>query len=53
MLALMQSDGSITLDDLAARWQRDCSFKPSMDAIARQELIEGWSLAVKRTLNAN
>ena len=30
MLALMQSDPSITLDDLAARWQRDAGFTPNM-----------------------
>ena len=50
MLALMQSDASITLDDLAARWQRDASFTPSMDDAARQGLVAGWDLAMKRTL---
>ena len=30
MLALMQSDPSITLDDLTKRWQRDESFAPAM-----------------------
>ena len=28
MLALMQSDNSITLDDIAGRWQRDAGFAP-------------------------
>ena len=50
MLALMQSDASITLDDLAARWQRDASFAPSMDDMARRELVAGWNLAMNRTL---
>ena len=50
MLALMQSDASITLDDLAARWQRDASFSPSMDDATRRDLVGGWNLAIKRTL---
>ena len=39
MLALMQSDPSITLDDLATRWQRDTSFTPAMDADQRSGLM--------------
>ena len=50
MLALMQSDSSITLDDLAGRWQRDVSFAPSIDKDQRSGLIAGWNLAMKRTL---
>ena len=50
MLALMQSDASITLDDLAARWRRDAIFTPSMDDAVRRELVAGWNLAMKRTL---
>ena len=50
MLALMQSDPSITLEDLAARWQRDASFAPSMESGVRNDLISGWNLAMKRTL---
>ena len=50
MLALMQSDPSITLDDLANRWQRDASFTPTMDAVDRNNLVAGWSQAMKRTL---
>ena len=50
MLALMQSDASITLDDLAARRQRDAGFTPSMDSTTRRELVAGWDLAMKRTL---
>ena len=50
MLALIQSDPSITLEDLAARWQRDASFTPSMDADARSTLIGGWNTAMQRTL---
>ena len=50
MLALMQSNPSITLDDLAARWRRDAGFKPAMDATARKDLVNGWSLAMERTL---
>ena len=50
MLALMQSDPSITLEDLAARWQRDAGFTPMMDEMTRRQLVEGWNLAMKRTL---
>ena len=50
MLALMQSDASITLDDLAARWQRDAGFIPAMDAATRKGLVDGWDVAMKRTL---
>ena len=50
MLALLQSDASITLDDLAARWQRDTSFAPSMDKDERAGLVADWKLAVERTL---
>lgn len=50
MLALMQSDSSITLDDIAGRWQRDASFAPKMDASLRSDLVAGWDLAMRRTL---
>ena len=50
MLALMQSDSSITLDDIAGRWQRDASFAPKMDAAMRSDLVAGWDLAMRRTL---
>ena len=50
MLALMQSDRSITLDDLASRWQLENSFTPAMDARDRNSLVAGWSQAIKRTL---
>ena len=50
MLALLQSDPSISLDDLAERWQRDASFAPSMDGSERTGLVAGWNLAMKRTL---
>ncbi len=50
MLALMQSDPSITLDDLAKRWQRDVSFTPTMDQEHRNSLLAGWNQAIKRTL---
>ena len=50
MLALMQSDPSITLDDLENRWQRDASFTPVMSAGDRDCLVAGWHLAMKRTL---
>ena len=50
MLALMQSDSSITLDILASRWQRDASFTPTMNARNRYDLVAGWNLAMKRTL---
>ena len=50
MLALMQSDPSITLDDLAARWQRDAGFTPNMDDTRRDDLVAGWQTAMRRTL---
>ncbi len=50
MLALMQSDASITLDDLATRWQRDAGFQPKMDTATRKDLVSGWDVAMKRTL---
>ena len=50
MLALMQSDASITLDDIASRWQRDASFAPQMNAGTRRDLVAGWTLAMRRTL---
>ena len=50
MLALMQSDESITLEDLAARRQRDAGFMPAMDDETRAGLVAGWDMAMKRTL---
>ena len=50
MLALMQSDKSITLGALAERWQRDRIFSPSMQTSERANLLAGWNLAIKRTL---
>ena len=50
MLALMQTDSSVTLDDIARRWQRDTGFSPKMDASLRGDLIAGWDLAVQRTI---
>ena len=50
MLALMQSDPSITLDDLAKALATRCEFCPAMDTDLRSSLIDGWNLAMKRTL---
>ena len=50
MLALMQSDPSITLEELAARWQRDAAFHPKMDVELRDGLVADWDMAMKRTL---
>ena len=50
MLALMQSDPTITLDDLAIRWKRDAGFTPQMDHATRNGLVAGWQLAMQRTL---
>ena len=50
MLALMQSDSTITLDDLAIRWKRDAGFTPQMDYATRDGLVAGWQLAMRRTL---
>ena len=42
MLALMcKSDPSITLDDLANRWQRDANFTPTIDTGDRNVLVAG------------
>ena len=49
MLALMQSDPSITLDDLAARWQRDAGFR-QFGRCRRDDLVAGWQTAMRRTL---
>ena len=50
MLALIQSDPSITLDDLATRWQCDATFIPCMDVNERLDLVSGWDRAMRRTL---
>ena len=50
MLALMQSDPSITLEELAAKWQRDAGFMPAMTMAKRSQLVDGWNAAMKRTL---
>ena len=50
MLALMQSDSTMTLDDLASRWQRDVRFTPTIGSSDRNRLVTGWNLAMKRTL---
>ena len=50
MLALMQSDPSITLEELAARWQRDAAFIPNMNDATRDGLVKGWQAAMRRTL---
>lgn len=50
MIALMQSDNSITLEDVKSRCKHDASFTPEMDERVRSELISGWDLSVRRTL---
>ena len=50
MLALLQSDDKMSLDDIARRWKRDASFNPHMKAELRDDLIAGWNLAIRRTL---
>ena len=50
MLALMQSDQSVNLNDLSRRWQRDARFVPSMASSERDSLLSGWALAMERTL---
>ncbi len=52
MLALIQSDNSITLDDIASRWQLDTCFTPKMDAKQRIDLLAGWDHAIRRTLTS-
>lgn len=50
MLALMQSDASVMLDDISSRWRCDAGFTPKLDSELRNVLISGWDLAMKRTL---
>ena len=50
MLALMQTDKSITLEHLASRWTLDKKFNPSMDKEIRHKLISGWNFALQRTV---
>lgn len=37
-----------SLDDIAALWQKDCSFSPQLDDDTRQRLYDGWLNAVAR-----
>jgi glycerol kinase len=37
-------------DELAAKWQLDAHFEPSMSAAERNKLYRGWQKAVKRTM---
>ena len=39
------------LDELAAKWQLEERFEPSMGEAQRAELYRGWQKAVKRTMN--
>ena len=50
MLALIQTDPAITMEDVAAFWKGDKTFLPSIDPDIREKLVEGWELAIKRTL---
>ena len=50
MLALMQSDSSISIDDIAGRRKSDRCFVPTMSNETRQNLLTGWDVAIKRTL---
>lgn len=50
MLALVQSDPSISLEDIARIWQRDARFTPKMDLETRSKLLDGWKIAMTRTL---
>jgi glycerol kinase len=50
MLALLQSDDTIKLSDIASRWKRDADFTPQMDATAREKLLSGWDHAMRQTL---
>ena len=50
MLALMQSDPSITLEDLTSLWQRDAKFHSVHGRHHTAQPCRGWNLAVKRTL---
>ena len=50
MLALMQSDESILVEDITNRRKMDKQFNPKMDSTVREELVKGWKLAVRRTV---
>jgi glycerol kinase len=40
-----------SLDEIAARWQMDACFKPTMSADQREFLYQGWKKSVKRVLS--
>lgn len=40
-----------SLDDIAALWQKDCSFMPQLDDETRQSLYDGWLNAVARVMS--
>ena len=50
MLAIMQSDESILVEDITNRRKMDKQFNPKMDSTVREELVKGWKLAVRRTV---
>ena len=39
-----------SLDAIAAQWQREATFTPTLPAVQRDKLVENWNDAVRRTL---
>jgi glycerol kinase len=47
-LAGIQSGAIKSVDEIAAKWQRDAVFEPIMTSDRRRSLLNGWSAAVSR-----
>ncbi|NHO33066.1 glycerol kinase GlpK [Acetobacter fallax] len=39
-----------SLDEIASEWERGALFEPEMDGTQRKTMIDGWHMAVRRTL---
>ena len=53
MLAMLQMGLASSLSEMAQMWQLDRDFSPNMNADERAQLLEGWQVAVQRTLYDN
>ena len=53
MLAMLQMGLASSLSEMAQMWQLDRDFSPNMNADERAQLLEGWQVAVQRTLHDN
>ena len=50
MLAMLADGKAASLQDMAQMWQLDASFTPQMATDERSRLLEGWQIAIDRTL---